>query len=910
MTRRLIAAIATGAIALTVGVAPASASFGITAFGGSLKTPAGQPLLQAGAHPDVTTSISFATTPDENDQPSPDGNVKNIDVNLPPGLIGNPSATPKCTQVGLAGSGFAADCPAETQVGVARVTVYFSGPFTAPYAAYNLDPPPGVAAQFGVNVAGVLVFINAGVSSRDGIYSVEAVASNVSQGLALGDNSLTLWGVPAASVHDGERVPRGGFFPTEPSQATPSSAEKRPLMSNPTACSGAPLQTTAKADSWQQAGLFHEAGFDHDGEGNPLLIEGCENVPFAASIKARPTTQAADSPTGLTVDLTIPQNENPTGLRSADLKKAVVTLPAGMAVNPASASGLGACSAAQIDLGGNDAARCPDNSKIGSVAITTPLLTNPLQGSVYLAKQGENKFGSLLAMYIAVDDPSSGVVIKLPGRIQADPASGRVTASFDENPQVPFEKLHLELFGGPRASLITPPACGTYSTTAELSPWSGTAPLSTSDSFQVTSGPGGGPCPSGQFDPKLEAGTTNPIAGTHSPFVLRVNREDGTQQLGSITTTLPKGLLGKLKGVPYCPEEALAGISTTEGSGIAQLAAPSCPAASRVGSVAVGAGAGPSPLNVDTGRAYLAGPYKGAALSLAIVTPALAGPFDLGNVLVRTALRVDPATAQITAKSDPLPTILHGIPLDLREIRVNVDRPGFTLNPTSCESMQVTSTITSVGGTNATPSDRFQVADCERLGFTPKLALKLKGATERGAYPALRAVLSAKKGHANIDRVQVALPHSAFLAQEHIRTICTRVQFAADACPKASIYGYARATTPLLDQALQGPVYLRSSSNPLPDLVAALHGQIDIDLSGRIDSVNGGIRTTFQSVPDSPVSKFVLSMKGGRKGLLVNSRNLCAGVNRAMVEIDGQNGKTADQRPALGSACGKKAKRR
>jgi hypothetical protein len=858
----------------------------------------------------VTTSISFATTLDENEQPSPDGNVKDIDVALPPGLIGNTGALPKCTQVGLLGNGFAANCPPEAQVGVARITSYFFGPYVSPAAVYNLAPPPGVAGQFGFNIAGVLVLVNAGVSNRDGSYTVEAVSSNISQGLALGDTSLTFWGVPAAAVHDGERVPRGGFFPSEPSESTPSTAEKRPLMSNPTSCSGESLRISARADSWQQPGVYHEASFDRDSDDQPLLIAGCENLPFEAAIEARPTTQWADSPSGLSVALTIPQDENPDGLRTADLKKAVVTLPAGMAVNPASASGLGSCTVAQIGLDDEGPAQCPDSSKIGSVEIETPLLEDPLRGSVFLAKQGQNKFGSLLALYIAVDDPKSGVILKLPGRVETDPASGRVTASFDDNPQLPFEQLRLELFGGPRASLVTPPSCGTYTTTAELSPWSKTASINAADSFQIVAGPGGAACPDGGFSPKLEAGSTNPIAGAHTSFALRVTRDDGSQRLRDLTVTLPEGMLAKLKGIPYCPDSALAGIPASEGTGAGQLANPSCPLASQIGRVDVGAGAGPSPLFVETGKAYLAGPYKKAPLSMVVVTPAVAGPFDLGNVVTRVALEVNPATARVTATSDPLPSILQGIPLDLREVRVSLDRSGFTLNPTSCDPMSVDGTISSVGGKSANVSDRFQVTNCAALGFAPKLSLSLKGATKRARYPALRAVLAAKPGQANIGRVSVALPKSAFLAQNHIRTVCTRVQFAAAACPAGSVYGYATATTPLLDQPLSGPVYLRSSNNKLPDLVAALDGQIEIDLVGRIDSVNGGIRTTFESVPDAPVSKFVLSMKGGKKGLLVNSRDLCKSTNRATVLIDGQNGKAADQRPVLTSSCGKKVKKR
>jgi hypothetical protein len=534
---------------------------------------------------------------------------------------------------------------------------------------------------------------------------------------------------------------------------------------------------------------------------------------------------------------------------------------------------------------------------------------SPLKGSVYLAKQSENKFGSLLAIYMAINDAQTGLVIKLPGKIQADAQTGQVTASFDENPQLPFEDLRVDLFGGARAALITPSSCGTYTTRTELTPWSAPAsgpPATPSDSFQITSGPNGQPCPKGGFNPKLSAGTANPVAGNFSPFLLKLSREDGTQILNGLNVTMPPGLTGRLKGIPYCPDSALAGIPTAEGTGAAQLASPSCPAASQVGTVSVGAGAGPSPFYVNTGKAYLAGPYKGAPLSLAVVTPALAGPFDLGNVMVRAALQVNPETAQITAVSDPIPTILHGIPLDLRSVAVSIDRDRFTLNPTSCDPMSFSGSATSPAGAFAPLSDRFQVGSCERLGFKPKLALRFSGPTHRSSHPRLRATLQMPNGEANVRKATVTLPKTEFLENAHIQTICTRVQYRAQACPKQSIYGYAKAWSPLLDKPLQGPVYLKSSNHELPDLVASLDGQIHVDLAGRIDSVNKRIRNTFWAVPDAPVSKFVLTMKGGNKGLLVNNTELCKTTPRARVQFDAQNGKFHDSNPVVKTDCGKK----
>jgi hypothetical protein len=401
----------------------------------------------------------------------------------------------------------------------------------------------------------------------------------------------------------------------------------------------------------------------------------------------------------------------------------------------------------------------------------------------------------------------------------------------------------------------------------------------------------------------MSAGTTSSAADQSSPFVLRLNRADGEQELSSLEVTLPKGLAAKFVGVPYCGDAALAAAASR--SGKAEQANPSCPA-SRIGSVTVGAGPGTNPFHTQ-GTAYLSGPYKGAPMSVAVITPAVAGPFDLGTVVVRNALYVDPETAQGRVVSDPFPKIIDGVPLKLRSIDVNLDRPSFTLNPTNCSPLSIDATLTSTDGATAKPTNAFQASGCDKLGFKPDLKLSLKGGTARSDHPALKAVLNYPKGnYANIAKAVVSLPHSEFLAQNHIKTICTRVQFAADTCPAGSIYGFVSATTPLLDKPLEGPLYLRSSSHPLPDLVAALHGQIDVDLVGRIDSKNGGIRTTFDAVPDAPVSKFVLTMQGGKKGLLENSKNLCNSVNRADVKFTAQNGMTLNSKPVLTNGCKKK----
>ncbi|HVY97603.1 MAG TPA: hypothetical protein VHA54_11645 [Solirubrobacterales bacterium] len=770
---------------------------------------------------------------------------------------------------------------------------------------FNVDPGRNAPARFGFNVAGVVVYIEPNVRTG-GDYGVTARVKNISQTLASVDSKLTLWGVPAASAHDSRRG--APFSPDTPSHEAPS-----PLLTMPTSCNGSPLRVEMSTASWEHPDVWDSASFETDFDGNPILNDGCDRLPFDPGLSVEPQPAArAGGPAGLRIELTVPQSESASGLSSAHLKKAVITLPEGMSVNPSSAQGLAGCAPAQVDIHGSGPASCPLASKLGTVQVETPLLDGDLEGGIYLASQGDNPFGSTIATYLVVE--GSGVVIKLAGRVETDPHTGRLTITFDDNPQLPFETLAVELKAGPRAPLTMPSNCGPATTTAVLAPWSGTAPATVSSSFEVTGGSDG--CDHAGFAPKLNAGSANPVAGSFSPFIVRLTRSEGESELGAIQSLRPpKGLLASLRGVPYCPDSALAGVSGEEGTGAAQIASPACPQASQVGTTTVGAGSGPNPFYTDKGRVYLAGPYKGAPLSLAAVVPAVAGPFDLGSVVVRNALHVDPETAQIEVKSDPLPQILQGIPLDLRDVQVAIDRRDFTLNPTSCDPMEVTSTIASVSGKTASPSSRFQVANCERLAFKPKLSLRLSGApTRRGGYPKLRAELTMPPGGANIQRAQVLLPKTEFLENAHIRTICTRVQYAAGngggaGCPAASIYGYAKAWTPLLDKPVEGPVYLRSSSHKLPDLVASLDGQIHIDLVGRIDAKDARIRNTFETVPDAPVSKFVLTMQGGKKGLLVNNTNLCRAKPRADVRFVGQNGKVADSTPLVRVAeCGKKGR--
>ena len=935
--------------------------FGIEAFDNVAVDVDGETFTDAGGHPHALLSrTDYVRILDpERGNLWPAETVRDASLELPPGFVGNPTTVGECSAAQLS-NGSASGitslplCPPNSQVG--RVRLQFKraedpGEFptvlhVGPYALYNMTPPPGVAARLGFAIYGTLVTLDTTVRGG-GDYGLNVTGSNIPEALALFANHFEVWGVPASSEHDLRRscpgigpppaddngpVPSCNFQGEEIDKAVGGGAEPLAFLRNPTRCTNRGLVSRFRADSWEDSGDWKEAAsINHQLPGYPYPpsewgpeagISECDQVPFDPTMSVIPTTNQADSPTGLEVDLEMPQQglEEPGAISESDLEKAVVKLPEGMSVNPAAADGLGACSSSQIGLLGTDfeapapirftnqAPNCPDNAKIGTATIKTPLLDHEIETEVFIAAQTDNPFKSLLAIYIAGRDFDSGVVLKLPGRIEADPNTGQLTATFDNNPQSPFTSLHMELFGGPRATLKTSPTCGTHQVSQTLTGWAGKT-VSSISSFELTTGPGGSPCPNGAFDPTFSAGTSNPLGGSFSPFSLRLTRQDGTAQIASLGVKLSEGLLGAPAGIPYCPESALASISSTEGTGQAQIDSPACPSASQVGTVTVGAGAGPTPVFVKTGKAYLAGPYKGAPLSLAVLAPAVAGPFDLGTVLVRNALYVDPTTAQVSATSDPIPTILHGVPLNLRDVRVDLDRPRFTLNPTDCDPKAIEASVAGAQGQRAERSQRFQVAGCADLPFKPKLALKLKGATKRTGHPALRAVLTMPPGGANISSASVALPESEFLDQSHIGTICTRVQFAADQCPKRSIYGKATAYSPLLDQPLKGNVYLRSSSNELPDLVADLRGQIRIEVAGRIDTdKRGGIRTTFQTVPDAPVTKFVLEMEGQKKGLLENSRDLCAHTFRATGAFDGQNGRLRDLRPKMVAKCGKDRK--
>ncbi len=893
----------------------------------------GSPSLDAGSHPkQLTLELGFPV-----EQPSGSilttnaGHPRDIVTDLPAGVVINPNATAvRCTEVELlSGEGSNPGCPAEAQIGMVAVVTETSGPHPNISALYNMVPPPGAAAQVAFNAAnvGIYVHLQGGVRSESdyGLYaeSTDTLARGASP---IEHVQAQIWGEPSGSSHDQIR----DECRIEATKSCPIDPRDIPLITLPSACSDR-LTTEAHARSWEESeaginDLTHHASADATTvTGIPTAVSKCSLLDFDPTLTVKPDTQAAGSPSGFKVDLEIPQNEGKDETATSNVKDVVVKFPTGMALNPAAADGLGACSSDQIGMLTDPGItpphfsrarpQCPEASKIGTVEVETPLLGHTIPGAVYVAKPYDNPFKTLLGAYVVIDSPEDGIVAKLAGKTKANPDTGQLTVSFTENPQLPVASFKVELFGGPRAALRTPSTCGTFTTTSVQTPWSGQSAVSTTDSFQVTRGPNGKPCISDEaqmpHNPDFSAGTVTPIAAGYSPFLGRLTREDGEQQLKSFSSTLPAGLTGKLAGVGICSDGAI--VAAKAKTGAEELAFPSCPADSLIGKVNVGAGVGPTPYYTE-GTIYIAGPFEGAPLSAVAITPAVAGPFDLGTVAVRVPAYVDPVTAVLSVKNgEEFPHILEGVPLELRDARIALDRRQFTLNPTSCSEKAITGEAISLLGATAPLFQRFQVGGCRGLEYAPKLSIRLFGKTKRGAHPRLRAILTAKPGEeANTKRASVALPRSEFLENAHIQTVCTRVQFAADRCPGGSIYGKATAITPLLDEPLEGPVYLRSSSNELPDMVVALKGPpsrpIEVELIGRIDSVNGGIRSTFDLVPDQPVSKFILDMKGGNKGLIVNSRDICKHTYEAKAKFDGQNGKAHDFKAKLKADCGKKSK--
>ena len=951
------------------------ALFGACVFEVGFEDAAGEPATQAGSHPFAMNThlvfkhsfdpvkVTYDTAED----------LKDFFGAQVAGLAGDQTAYPRCQTADFLTnpelhesllSETACDEDADTVgavlSGVSEKLVYSP--------LLNLEPPPGVAARLGWNAAGIHVILDIGVKAG-GQYNLIAKQLNLPEVFPVIGAKVQIWGVPADPAHDYIRgrclaafgtnatgtVPDIAFQHSVQSERTscpsPLGGSPPPLLTLPSSCTG-PAPSSYAVDSWQSPGALlssWEADLsDPRWDSGAALAEGfrgCERMPFAPSISAAPTARAAQSPTGLDFSLDVsdpgltgagtsdPEQVYQT-VAASDIRKAVVTLPEGMTVNPSQAEGLEVCSEAALareTLRSAPGEGCPQASKIGTVEVQSPLISEALQGSLFVATPYENLAeDSLIALYMVFRNPQLGIIVKQALKVEPDPRTGQlVSSTVGDVPQLPFSHFRLHFREGARSPLISPPGCGGYDVEATLTPWSGGPPFTTHSSFQIVSGPDEGPCPQGAapFKPGFQAGTLNNQAGSYSPFYMRLTRKDGEQDMSRFSFTLPAGVVPKLAGIPYCPEDAIAQAASRQGphGGTEERDSPSCPAASAIGSTIAGAGVG-SQLTYVPGRLYLAGPYHGDPISAVSITPAVAGPFDAGVVVVREALRLNPVThvGEVDgAASDPIPHILKGIPLSVRELQVHADRPEFTLNATTCREEQAASRIWGagtaldpLGETPADLSDRYQAAGCRALGFKPRLGLKLRGGTRRGKFPKLRAVYAPrKKGDANLRRLALAFPRSEFIEQGHFRTICTRVQFAAagghgEACPRASVYGHVRVWTPLLAEPLKGPVYLRSSSHNLPDAVFALHGLVDLEVAVRIDSAHGRLRATVQNAPDAPVSHAIVDMQGGQKGLFVNSTDICRGKRRARANMKGQNGRTLLARPQVRALSCRKGKRR
>jgi hypothetical protein len=964
MTRRSLLALVAGVL-LMLGAAPvAQADFGFLPGSEGLEVRAveadGSPTEAAGAHPyALTTKINFKLA---GGGPYTDGDLRDLRIDLPPGAVENPTVVERCTPSQFSTprdspfqeSSSGENCPLKSQVGIITVRGDFPGGART-YGLFNLVPPPGFLSLLGASPLGSPLTFSTHVRSEGGGFGLSLEARNVPQQIDLTGLTMTLWGNPWLIGHDSQRGnclneidPSAGFgtaaslemeppIPPPPfvppkyipgtcSVGSPKLLPPLAYLTMPTSCAGP--RTVATASSWQSP-----APASTSFQAPPL--KGCEPRFQSTQGLAQPLTSRASSPSGLDFILDVNQ-ENlthnvtaagrllPSVLAASQVKKAVVALPEGMTVNPSVAAGLGVCTPAQYaaeTVSSPIGTGCPDTSRIGEITVETPLSPQPIEGGLFLAEPDNNPFDSLIALYLIAKDPDRDLLVKLPGEVAANPVSGQLVATFDQLPQLPYSHLKVHFRESQRAPLATPAACGNYATETDLTPWLDPSfAFSRTTEFSLRSGIGGGACPPAvaPFDPHAAGGTYNRNAGSYTPFYLHLTRSDTDQEITSYSAQLPPGLLGNLSGIPFCPEEAIAAASRN--SGFAEIERPSCPAASRIGHTTAGYGLGDA-LAYAPGNLYLAGPYHGSPLSVVAVDSATVGPFDLGVIVIRSAIRVDPQTAQVsidTAGSDPIPHIVRGIPLHLRDIRVFIDRPGFMVNPTSCERFGVTSTLNGSGASFSNPADDttaaatnpFQVSFCSSLGFEPRIDLRLRGGTKRGRFPALTATVTPRANQANIGKAAVNLPPSLFLEQGHIGTICSRAQSTAGRCPAESIYGKARAVTPLMDEPLEGPVYLRASNNKLPDLVAAISGRgVRIDVVGRIDSKRGGMRATYDVLPDAPVTKFVLTLNGGKHGLLVNSDNTCKSP-RGTARMVGQNNKGVVLKPSVLNAACKKGKKK
>jgi hypothetical protein len=910
--------------------------FGLEDFSVTPEEEGGAVDSQAGSHPyQFTSALTFNGGSDPR---LPLALPKDLHLELPPGLVGNAVAVPKCSDGDfrhVTEGGQSNLCPAESAVGVAMVTFDEDeglGQASWPVPVFNLVPDKGEPARFGFEIVGSPVIFDTAVRTG-GDYGVNVSVSNLSELVSAISSTVTLWGAPGDSSHDesrgwgciaAEHFGHEAGLPCEPSAQT----HPVPFLTMPTTCEGR-FNTTVTGDAWPTKAAPAGATFPaltyplQDRRGRELAITGCNQLGFEPNIHVEPDTQEASTPTGLAVRVDVPQeaNENASGLASANIRNTVVTLPAGFALNPASAGGLQACAEPEVGfLGIQGGAQmftptlpsvfCPSAAKVGTVKFKVPILAHALEGGIYLASQNANPFGSLVAIYIVANDPESGVLLKLAGNVQLS-ESGQIMTTFTNIPQAPLEEAEFIFFGGSRAPLATPSHCGEYETTAAFTPWSGAGNVDATSAFKITGGPhGSASCPGTlPFAPTLAAGTTVLKAGAFAPLTTTLVREDGNQDVGSIQLRMPPGFAGMISSITPCGED--------------QANAGTCGAQSLVGTATVTVGVGDEPLTVSGGQVYVTGPYKGAPFGLSIVTPAKAGPFDLGTVVVRAKLDIDPRTAQVTVTTDAqgqphaIPNILKGIPLDIRRVSVVVDRPGFAFNPTNCSQLAVTGTITSTEGAQATVSSPFEVANCAKLRFAPKFSVSTSGRPTKANGASLIVKLSyprAPQGtQANIGKVKVFLPKQLPSRLTTLQKACLAATFEANPakCPAASIIGHVKATTPVLPVPLVGPVYFVShGGEAFPSLTMVLQGDnVTVNVVGSTLIRNGVTSTTLNSVPDVPINTFELALPQGRFSALAAFGNLCKSKLVMPTTFVGQNGAELHQNTRIAVTGCKKAKK-
>ncbi len=915
-----------------------SPSFGIENYELTPEEEGGGIDTQAGSHPfQLTTTLDLNTTTvpiheifvggglEERVEALPPAFTKDLRFSLPAGLVGNPTPLPKCPGYVFAEeashvSDPTLQCPDDTVVGVATPTVATPEggerggahvPFMFSSPLYNLEPAVGEPAKFGfITPVGGKVILDTSVRTG-GNYGVIVTVPDITEIEAFIDTQVTFWGAPGDPRHNMSRGARCLPLLGAPElESCPVQEKPQPFLLLPTSCTG-PLQTSVEADSWQDPGQFTSKSYSsQNNAGEPYGLDGCNRLSFEPSISVTPDGQQASTPTGLTVGVHVPQNAslNPTGDDEATVKDTTVALPAGVGLNPAGADGLSSCGEGEIGLEDPAEQSCPESSKVGTVEIKTPLLPNPLVGAAYLAQQDANPFGSLVALYLVAYDPISGVRVKIAGQVTPDPVTGQLVSTFDNTPQLPFEDLLLHFFGGSRAPLGTPALCGGYTTKASIAPWSGNAPVQSSSEFKITSGPNAGPCSNPlPFDPSLTTGSLNIQAGAFTPFTMTMSREDGNQNLDAIQLKMPPGLLGTLSSVKLCGE--------AEGN------AGTCGPESLIGHTTVSVGLGGNPYTVTGGEVFITGPYKGAPYGLSIVNPAKAGPFDLGKVIVRAKIEVNPENAALTITSDSsgpyaIPQLIDGIPLQIKHVNVSIDRPDFTFNPTNCAPQAITGGLTSSQGAVSALNVPFQVTNCAVLKFKPIFSVSTAGKTSRAKGASLNVKLTYPKApfgtQANIGKVKVDLPKQLPSRLTTLQKACPDTTFDANPalCPPDSRIGSATATTPVLPVHLEGPAYFVSHGGAkFPELIVALSGEgVTVYLKGETFINPAGITSsTFRTIPDVPIGTFELKLPQGTDSALAANGDLCTSKLVMPTTFVGANGVSLKQStPIAATGCPKR----